>query len=357
MKSRPETKHAVRPFEFAALALATATASAVALADSDKARNLVSAIDNAPIVADGNVAGAATDLVITLDRDLDPAVDGYRLAAGGTIRVRLPEAFRHTGEPALADVFGSGDCVPGNMQCSTAVMLRGWPQGPIPPRMPPKPAGEGKVVYNIEAHGPHTLVFRARVPIGPGEPMPRQVNPGIKQLHLILNGYRNPDPGTYPVEVEIMPDPTHPDAVVRGIGEVRIRPHAQPTLALTSAFTKSNPRYLKAERGAEVPLDYLLWGEAGQPLTGVTLETAAADTVLMRHQGRTVGRIRIDAPEGARGHGVRAEAPSRSANAPVMGAPTAHMRAMVRAGDRSGRYRIEQRIDGGPTWVSYLDVN
>ncbi|MCB1916616.1 MAG: hypothetical protein KDG52_12985 [Rhodocyclaceae bacterium] len=355
MRPDPRPRPAARPLRLA-VAAACLTASAIAIAETDKSRNLVSDIANAPIVADGDVAGAVTDLVVTLDRDLDPAVDGYHLAAGGTIHVRLPEVFRAVGGAALADVFSSPQCVPGNMQCASAVLLRGWPQGPIPPRMPPRPAGEGKVIYRIAAEDGHTLVFRAEVPIGPGQPMPRAVNPGIKQLHLILNGHRNPPPGRYPVAVVIQPDPDDPGSRILGRGEVRIRPQAGPALALTSAYTKANPRYLRAAPGGEVPVDYLLWGQSGEPLDGVTLEAAADDMVLMRRGERTVGRIRIEPPQGAAGHGVRAEVPSRTAKAPVMGAPAARLRAFLRAGDSRGRYRFEQRIDGGPTWVSYLDV-
>ena len=347
----------IRPIEVATMVLATAVASAIALGETEKSRNLVHSIDNAPIVADGNLMGAATDVVITLDRDLDPAVDGYHLATGGSIRVRLPKAFRDTGSPALADLFSSADCVPGNLKCTTAVMLRGWPQSPIPPRLPAKPAGAGKVVYSLSLEEAATLVFTAHVPIGPGQPLPRAVNPGIKQLHLILNGFRNPSPGRYPVQVEIQPDPNDPATRRRGTAKLVVLDRVKPSVSMTSAFAKRNPRHLRVGMGTEVPIDYLLWDAEGRPMDGVTLEPAGGGTMLTRRGDRTVGRITVQAPPGASGYGIRAEAASQTIKAPVLGAPAARLRVFVRAGDQPGRYHVEHRLNGARTQVSYVDVN
>ena len=55
---------------------------ASALPESLLAAGIVSSIDKAPVIADGNVTGMPTDIVITLDRALDPAVPGRMLAAG-----------------------------------------------------------------------------------------------------------------------------------------------------------------------------------------------------------------------------------------------------------------------------------
>jgi len=111
--------------------------------------NIVSSIVKAPVVADGDVAGVATDLVIDLDTSLNPAVPGRTLLAGRTIKITLPDQFVDTGSLPLQDVFSSPTCIPGNLQCSTAVLLQGWPQHPILPRVPPTPPGAGTPRYSL----------------------------------------------------------------------------------------------------------------------------------------------------------------------------------------------------------------
>ncbi len=78
--------------------------------------NIVTSVEKAPIVADGDVVGAATDLVINLNTSLDPAVPGRTLLAGRTIKVTLPDEFVNTGSLPLQDIFSSPACVPGNLQ-------------------------------------------------------------------------------------------------------------------------------------------------------------------------------------------------------------------------------------------------
>ena len=74
----------------ASLMLAAVGTSALAQ-DESMSDGIVSAVIKAPIVADGDVAGAPTDLVVVLDTDLDPAVPGRTLAAGKSVRITFPE--------------------------------------------------------------------------------------------------------------------------------------------------------------------------------------------------------------------------------------------------------------------------
>ncbi len=108
-------------------------ASTTALADG-----VVSSVVKAPITPNGNVAGAPTDLVIDLDRRLDPAFLGRPLLAGCSVEVTLPDAFEWTGLP-VQDVFTAG-CAPGApFECTTGIFLQGWPQHPILPHFPLTP--------------------------------------------------------------------------------------------------------------------------------------------------------------------------------------------------------------------------
>ncbi len=148
------------------------------------AAGLVGSIVKAPVSPDGDVAGAATDFVINLAIDMDPAVPGKILPKGHSIRVVLPNSFvlQNSDTHPIADLFSAEDCMPGNLRCSTAVMLHGWPQHPILPSAPP--GKEIQYTFRHEADT-NTLVYTAAIDID-GVPLP---GPGIKQLHLILLGF------------------------------------------------------------------------------------------------------------------------------------------------------------------------
>jgi hypothetical protein len=124
---------------------------------SVQAGDMVQSIVSAPIVPNGNVAGASTDLVITFDISIDPKLPGRTLLKGKTIKVTLPEAFVNGGKLATKDVFTPG-CKPPKLECNTAVLLQGWPQRPIRP-----PAKK----YRMSLEGTHTLVFTALQDLNP----------------------------------------------------------------------------------------------------------------------------------------------------------------------------------------------
>ena len=150
------------------------------------AAGIVADISKASVVPDGDVSGEAALYLITLEGSLDPAVPGKRLALGGQIRVIFPPEFDLTNlDPAypLADVPTPAlPCLPGNLQCTTAVLLKGWPEEPYFP-----PAAFAPL--SIDATD-NALVFTAVQDIVPAPP----VSPGIKQLFLMLHGVTNPSP-------------------------------------------------------------------------------------------------------------------------------------------------------------------
>jgi len=130
-----------------------------AMAGSEGATGMIASIDKAPISMDGNLKGKATDFVITLRPPveprnmadaggmtgaggtrfqgslLDPKVAGRGLKEGATIKVILPDNFdlSDLGDFPVAGVFSGDDCAPGNLLCTTGILLQGWPQNPIPP--------------------------------------------------------------------------------------------------------------------------------------------------------------------------------------------------------------------------------
>jgi hypothetical protein len=316
--------------------------------------NLVSEINKAPITPDGNVAGAVTDFVIDLDRSLDPAVEGRSLLAGCVIKVTLPDTFVDT-EFLVEDVFSSPTCVPGNLQCSTAVLLQGWPQHPLLPHFPIPPLGPA-TQYAVTLQGTHTLVFTALADVLPGNAAP---GPGIKQIHLILRGFRNPEkPGFYPVEVDAQ---TGPGCVSEtGVGTIQILPKTRPSVHVTSVINPGAPNtiYQQATPGGDAPLvwDLLLWARDGDPLKGVTINMVNDDHALLKQGKRTVGHIAIDAPAGASGHGVMDLGPSSAFLAPISGAPAALLKAQFTAGSVVGRYTITISLNGGNSINMFVDV-
>ena len=319
----------------------------VALADG-----IVSEINKAPVTPDGNVAGAATDIVIDLDRSLDPAVEGRSLLAGCTIRLTLPNAFVNTGLP-VQDIFSSPTCAPGNFGCSSAILLQGWPQHPLLPVIPPPgPATQ----YALTLEGTHTLVFTALVDVVPGNAAP---GPGLKQAHLLLFGFRNPEkPGFYPIDVNAQTGPEC--ASETGVGTIHILPEIRPSVQVTSVFNPGAPNtiYQHAAPGGDAPLawDLLVWARDGGPLDGVTINMVNNDHALLMQGERAVGHMRIDAPAGASGHGIIDLGPSTVINAPVTGVPTARLTAQFTAGSASGRYTATISLNGGNSINMFVDV-
>ncbi|HKY52672.1 MAG TPA: hypothetical protein VJM08_00140 [Anaerolineales bacterium] len=336
--------------------------------------NIVSSIVKAPVVADGDIAGAATDLVINLDTSLDPAVPGRMLLAGRTIKVTLPKEFINTGSTPLQDVFSSPTCVPGNLQCSTAVLLQGWPQYPILPRVPPVPPGTGTPRYTLSLEGANTIVFTALADVGPGSPL---AGPGIKQIHLILNGFLNPSrTGFYPITVEAETGPN--GEFEFGIGKIHIRPRMKPSINITSAFNPGAPNtiYQTTSPGALTPLpyDFLLWDRNGDPFEGVVVEMRNPSEhdddrfeeddaemknrrfALLKQGERVVGSIKIKMPPNATGQEVYTEAASSVINAPITGVPTARLRVFFRAGSASGTYVVTFSLKDGNEVQMYVEV-
>ena len=141
---------------------------------------LIGSILNAPIVPDGTVAGAHPDFTINLNISTDPSVPGRLFSNGNKIQVTLPPEFVRNPDVAdqlpVEDVFGSPTCVPGNLQCTTGLLVQGWPQSPILPSFPPTPIGEGTPQYHMSLTG-NVLQYEFVRDITQAGPLP---GPGIK---------------------------------------------------------------------------------------------------------------------------------------------------------------------------------
>ena len=378
------------------MAVLACAAAGNAFADQGGATGIVASIDKAPVVADGDVAGKPFDYVITLDGSLDPQVLGRGIAAGGTIKVFLPPAFDLSSidvenypvatppvpfppVPPLPPM----PCIPGNLQCTTAVILRGWPQDPL---FPP-------VVFHTMSLDliDNAIVLTAAQDIGltPGI-VPA---PYIKQIHLILNGLTNPRPGSYTVRVEAE---TGPDGTVEsGEGQLVVRHKTKPSINITSVFVPpltldtcgpgdsppnpDNPVYQTSGIGDDAPFvwTFLLWGKNNEPLDDVWLHRVGRHYWLMlRNEDRRfrwrdiVGRVRVDSPKGARGFNVRLNNDYRGLSCPTLlpmapviadtpgigPQPVGRLDVQFTAGNKPGIYKTTFWISKGNQVEMYVNA-
>ena len=324
------------------LAVITALPSQPAAAASG-GRGIVHSVVKAPIVPDGDVAGEPTDVVINLDRSLDPSVVGRTLLKGNQIKITLPTTFVNTGLPGQT-IFTPG-CSPPSLQCSTGILLQGWPQHPIFPMFPP--ASGPPTLYTTSLEGTHTLVFTALQDVVPGVLLP---GPGIKQIHLFAVGFVNPSPGQYPIEVMAQTGPG--GSWESGTGRLNIVPRAKPSINITSVFNGlGNPNTIYQQAGVNevvnLPYDFLLWDYDGVPFTDVDIEMVNSRHAVLRQGNAVVGHVVINAPRGAQGVEVVATSPSFAINAPLSGIPTARLTASFTTGSEAGLYIVTFSLNGG----------
>lgn len=338
------------------------------------ATGIVASIDNAPVVANGDVAGAPTDYLITLDGSLDPNAAGRSLRAGKTIKVFLPPEFDLSElNPAypVEDVpfpfppvppLPERPCLPGNLQCSTVIILRGWPQDPLfPPRLFYRTS-----IDEVD----NAIVITAEQDI--------VQSPGIKQIHLIFSGLTNPKPGFYRLKIEAE---TGPDGSVEtGEGLLRVRSKPAPSINVTAVFVKAlsgqleggvacgpgtnppnpdNPIYQNTALNAPAPFawSFLVWGDNGEPLDDLKLRRIAHNFYkLERASGsklpwwkRAVGYVQIETPPGARNQRIeQIDCPQLLPQTPVIGAtpgvgpqPVGRLDLKFTAGNKAGVYRTK----------------
>ena len=342
------------------------------------ADGIVASISKAPVIADGDVTGMPTDYVITFTGSLDHNVAGRSLAAGDVIKVIFPPEFdlgnvnpmyplldAPTPLPPVAPLQDN-DCVPAYLTCSTAVILRGWPQDPyFPPAL--------FHTLSIDT-SENALVFTAQQDLIANPP----ISPGIKEIHLILNGITNPAPGNYRIRVEAQTGPG--GSWESGSGQLKVVPHTRPSIGITSVFVKAtsgqlpggpacspgtnppnpdNPIYQEAGVNATAPFDWtlLMWGAGNMPLSNVTLAWTNANHARLLRGGNTIGHLRIDAPRGATGYGVSHNplgCPTSMGGAPVIAGtpgigpqPVGRMDLRFHTGDTAGTYTTTISLNNG----------
>jgi len=370
----------------ARLGVMTCAAIAFTTAAADAA-GIVSSIVKAPVVAAGDVTGRPTDYVINFDASLDPDVPGRRLAAGNVIKIIFPPEFDlgnlNPNYPLLdaptplppVSPLSDNDCVPAYLTCTTAVILRGWPQDPyFPPAI--------FHTLSIDA-AENALIITALRDLDTAPP----ANPGIKQIHLILNGVTNPAPGHYRIRVEAQTGPG--GAWETGSGMLQVLPRARPSVNVTSVFVKAtsgqlgapacgpgtnppnsdNPIYQSTAVGSAAPFPwtFLLWGNDYEALTEVRLQWANPDHALLWRGNSAVGHLYIDAPKGAAGYHIQENplgcgtllpgAPVIAATPGIGPQAVGRLDLVFHAGDMAGEYRTTITMNNGNSVQMIVNAN
>lgn len=287
-------------------------------------------VTRAPVAPDGTTAGAVTDFVLTF-ADRDPNVDGLTLASGATIDVTLPPGFVNTG--------AGGD---------VAIILQGWPQSPIVP-----------FPYTLTIVGNDiTLTLTSEFMRGSDG----EGGPGPKQVHLLLNGFRNPNPGRYEIPLEIDTG----SAMHSGVGTVLIIPKARPSVNVVNFISGGGPPppfnnsvYQDLVLGESALVSRLfVWDKRSEPFVGIDLQpTASASHYRFVQGNKTVGHAWIDAPAGA-AYGLTTTGPSALVPNPVTSVPTGGLDTrFVPDPGVAGDYEITYRLNNGNTEHQYIRVH
>jgi hypothetical protein len=272
-------------------------------------------VEYQPMVSTGLAASQPFEAWFVFDKSSDPRVPGYAIPAGATIRFVFPKEF-----------------TPQNDLFQGAVMLYGWPQGPIP----------AKFTTKQDDADPRTLVIQFNEPIGVAPPD----KPGLKAIHLRVRVLNPAAPGDYPVTVDFANA-----GALSGTSKsiVHITPQPVPNVAAYNQLNQgrgSNWQRVKAGQEASVPIDFLVT-IPDLPRSVVNLQPQADGGLAILSDGKRIGSI-------------------QTYGAPVTLAPESFgpgysrvgiIRVRAKAGSQPGVAEIVAALDGGTRYKINLIVD
>ena len=186
--------------------------------------------------------------------------------------------------------------------------------------------------------------------------------PGIKQVHLSLPGFTNPEAGAYDLKIKAE---TGPDGgVEKGTAVMTVHPSIQPSINATNAFVEgdgyalSDVAYQATFTGSPAPIawDFLLWEAGGVPAIGVDLEPRDERGGEIVQDGHSIGRFTIEAPPGAQGQYVTCT-PSVLSELPAATGKAGRLTASFTAGDTPGMYVTTFELDDGNSQRMQVEVD
>jgi hypothetical protein len=184
-------------------------------------------VEYQPMVSTGLAAGHPFEAWFVFDKSAAPAVAGYDVPAGASIRFTFPKPFRPTNGAPLA-----------------AVMLNGWVQGPIP----------AKFTTSLDPGDRRTVVIRFDGPITAGS----AENPGLKAIHLRTSEMNPHVANDYPITVEFR-DAGPLDGSTVAVARITRKP--VPNIAAYNQLHDGKDedyQHVAAGEKAALPIDFLV---------------------------------------------------------------------------------------------------
>ena len=213
-----------------------------------------------PMVSTGLAARQPFEAWFVFDRTSDPAVAGYSVPAGATVRLTFPKEFVPlAGNPHLE-----------------GALLYGWPHGAIP------------VPFSVTQDNtdPRVVVIRIdqAIAIGPPE------RPGLKAIH-VRTGELNPAlPGDYPIAVQLV-DAGPLSGATNAIAHITDKP--VPNVAAYNQLHQSKDedwQHMKLGMEAPLPIDFLVT-LPDEPRSTLSLTPAGDGALSILSDGKPIGAI------------------------------------------------------------------
>jgi hypothetical protein len=272
-------------------------------------------IDYQPMISTGLAAKQPFEAWFIFDKSLDPAVPGYAVPAGTTVRLTFPKEFLP---------------LENNPHLEGAI-LNGWPHGAIPV---PFTVTQDKI-------NPRVVIVRIEQAIssGPAE------KPGLKAIHVRTSELNPALPGDYPINVEFA-DAGPLTGTTTAIAHITEKP--VPNIAAYNQLHQSKDedwQRVKSGTEAPLPIDFL-----------VTLPDASRSSItLTPASGTHLSILSDDKPIGS----ITTKGVPITLSSQLFGPGFARLgivEVRVRAGTTPGTAQIVASLDGGTQYVVNLIV-
>jgi hypothetical protein len=300
---------------FLTCTLFMALSAAVLASSAARAEAPALTVGYQPMVSTGLAANESFEAWFVFDKSADPAVPGYAVPAGTTVRFTFPKEFT----PVQSNAHLEG------------ALLYGWPHGAIP------------VPFTItqDETDPRVVTVRIEQAISTNPPE----KPGLKAIH-VRTGEINPvRPGDYPINVELI-DAGPISGKTTAIAHVTGNP--VPNIAAYNQLHQSKDedwQRVKTGMEASLPIDFLVTlPEAIR--TSITLTPASGSKLRVLSDGKPIGSITTK--------GVPIVIRSQPFGPGFARLGIVEIRA--KAGTTPGTAQIIAALDGGPEYEINLIV-
>ena len=307
MNNLPRLGHIALTFAAGLTALAAATTIVSAAPDSVS-------VGYQPMTATGLAAGHGFEAWFMLDKATDPAVAGYAVPSGATIRIAFSRQF--SPKPGLP---------------MEAVLLYGWPQKAIAVKFDVAP----------DPTDARSIVLRLSDAIAAQPP----AQPGLKAIHLHAPLLNPAKAGAYPIALTFEGAGVLSGAT-RAVAHITAR--AVPNIAAYNQLHDGRDedwQHVKVGQEAPITLDWLV-NLPDRARASMSLLPASDGSLTIAADGKPIGSIAI--------HGVPMTLKPESFGPGY--ARLGIIRAHATAGRQPGTAEVEAKLDGGTSTILRLVV-